>query len=315
MTKGKNGGRLLAVAQNKHPTMKYTTTKLPWEIEASEQEKIDAILNCMIIPTHYKNDYSIRYPFKQTGFLRSKHHAVFVVTYATYALSFSSVGDDYKHFAARYASDLRGLLNPCLSISYLEEQLIPSIDETRGIYLGLFPDSEQVFIVHQLICIARHIRYFGHVRGLMCFAGERANTILSDCITKGGVNYLKTMYFRYIMKENYFLSMFNQNKSEDIDNSGMYSDFALKLCGDVEKLELDAHHLNKLYTSLFEFVESQEIDDSCNKSSFFRLYKAYDHMRTLNKNDTNIGFWSWLNTAILELKVEGNSVVPRLLRN
>ncbi len=100
------------------------------------------------------------------------------------------------------------------TVSELDD-IIKRIYETRAVFEGLFPESEQVFICHQLVDIANHIGRFGHLRGLMCFASERANGFISQSVTKGGTRYLSTMYNRYVIKENSMLGKFARD-TEDV---------------------------------------------------------------------------------------------------
>ncbi len=305
----KEGARKLAVAQGKHPQLRYVSIKLPWETTQHEQDLMDAVAKNIVMSPYYSTDYSIRYPFKQTGFLRSKHHSVFMTVYETYLLSFTNVDVEYKNLAGRFADDICSMLNPCINVVTLLNDIIPSVDETRAIFLGMFPDSEQVFIFHQMVDIVRHMVNFGHVRSLMCYSGERFNSFLSECISKGGVHYLKTMYHRYVLKEFYMTKLFTDIKDVDIDNCGHYSDFVLKLLGapDKKQYECSQPDCDLLCESIYQMLISQELDNLYLLSPFYRLYKAFLFMKEyMKENATNKykgGFWSWLNNIDSEFKL------------
>jgi hypothetical protein len=60
------------------------------------------------------------------------------------------------------------------SVGVLREQYIPSVCETGWCQEGLFPESECVYIFHEIVDIIHQIDKYGHIRSLMCFFGERA---------------------------------------------------------------------------------------------------------------------------------------------
>jgi hypothetical protein len=95
----------------------------------------------------------VKYPFQQTGFLKSHDCFVMLMVYLPYLLSFTDLHENYQEFFARYAYDMHCYLNPCLDAETLREEIIPSIYETRMCQEGLFPDSECVYIFHEIIDI------------------------------------------------------------------------------------------------------------------------------------------------------------------
>jgi hypothetical protein len=243
----------------------------------------------------------MRNPFKQRGFLKSKDHFTYLIAYASFVMSFTDVASDYVTFMAMYASDMCELFNPCLSVSSLPH-LKKKIFETRSTQEGLYPESEQIFIFHELIDIVHHIQKFGHVRGLMCFAGERANGQISSCATKGGVNYLKTLYNRYVIKEELMLKHFLIRDENDYNNQNIYSDFALKLRGK----EVFVNHftdleLNVLYKIVFNFLETQAVKPTLllKVSPFFRLYSAFRYLVDAGgyPSTSTGGFYLWLSAC------------------
>ncbi len=293
------GSRILEVSQNTHTVLKFKKLHPRWTIKNSDQERADAVINGLLLPPQYKNDFSMKNPFRLRGYLKAREHMIFLMVFASFALSFTTIGVEYIVFAAMFAADLCMLFNPCLVIADLKRIIIPCVYETRAVQEGLFPESEQVFIFHEVVDIVNHIKLFGHLRGLMCFASERANGLISQSLSKGGVNYMHTLYNRYMIRENGFLGCFLDRPVTDYDNRGIYSDYSLKLYGEMTSVRLDDIRCNRLFKTVFVFLQTQVLDNLFHRSQFFRLYSAYEHMRE-NKGSLTSGFYTWF-VKFLEL--------------
>jgi hypothetical protein len=184
-------------------------------------------MNTMLVPIGYKATFNLKNPMSQTGFLKSHDHMIYMMVFSGYLMShINDLGHPYKEFVAMYGNDLTKIMNPVVNIKELREQVIFEVYESAAVKQGLFPDSEAVFIYHQLSCIVNHIEQLGHVKGLMCFFGERAMGVIAGCMNDGGVHYMKPMYYNYVDKEN---AIFNSDFSVNpdfMDNRGQYTDFA-----------------------------------------------------------------------------------------
>jgi hypothetical protein len=292
----KDGSRQLSYSQGKHVAMQYTKWRADWECSAGDGNLVDAVINGLFVPGFYKNNFGMKNPLKQRGFLKSSDHFNYLMAYASFAMSFTDVAPDYVTFMAMYADDMCHLFDPCLSVASLP-LLKKKIFETRSTQEGLYPESEQIFIFHEIVDIVNHIEKFGHLRGLMCFSGERANGQISACITKGGVNYLQTLFCRYVLKENLMLKHFILRDEDDYDNCGIYSDFALKLIGTSKFIpRFTDSAYNDLYAVVFNFLETQARREILilAASPFYRLYSAYLFMSTHGGRNSTSGFYVWL---------------------
>lgn len=262
-----------------------------WQMKPAECHVVDSVVNCFYIPTGYKDIFNLQFPFQKTGHLRAKDHMIFLMVYATYAFSFATIHSVFKSFLARFADDMVGIMNPCIK----EDDLVPlamSILETRCIQEGLFPDCQQYYIYHEIIDIVNDIRNLGHVRGLMCFSGERALAKLRRLITKGGVNYMKGLYEAYVALENSLST--NSNAKVDMsfyDNNKRYSDFVLKLYGSKEQLTFNNNYeKNQFLDALQEFIVTQEIENLGAKSPYYRIVLLHRSMKKLTKGAAIGGF-------------------------
>jgi hypothetical protein len=300
--KGKRGvseaDRKQCVANGTHPNLRFIDSVHAWKMTDKDFRNIDVITNCLLIPTGYKDKFNLLFPMKHTGHMRAKDHQVFAMVYAPYLYTFTGIHKAYRSYTARYASDLSRLLSPCITVEELHA-IILSVFETRGIKEGLFPESMQFFSSHQMVEIVNHVFRLGHVKGLMCYFGERALGIIKRCCTTSGVNYLKAVYYNYLALEN-ALCAENSNTPVDffyLDNSGVFSDFVLKLYGSSESFRLPSDHIkNDLWKCLVDFLMSQEIDALSSKSCFMRIYLVYEHNkdRLFSESDVN-GFAGWID--------------------
>jgi hypothetical protein len=288
--------RKYSAASLKMPTAKYKNFLLPFQLLGSEEIVFDAVINSILISPLYKMDFAVKYPFQQTGHLKSHECHVIMMVYLTYALSFTRLHDNYQEFYARYAYDMTCLLNPCVDVKRLREEIIPSIYETRMCQEGLFPESECVYIFHEIIDIIHQIEKYGHVKSLMCFFGERAMGMIKSFVTKGGVHYMKTLYHRYIVKENSVAAQMTNNELFFTNDAvPKYSDFVIKLLGKGKTVRWHEKDTDEFFESLMRFIQSEVIDMIHEKSPFYRLYKAYeDNFKYQNKPMHFDGFSSWI---------------------
>jgi hypothetical protein len=256
---------------------------------------VDYIINALLIPSGFSTIYGMKFPARRTGHLRAKEHTVFMTAYAFYAYSFTRMKSAYKYFVARFASDLNRLQNPCLPIDELR-QLIKSVYETRGLQEGMFPDSEKQFVFHEIVDIVNHVIQLGHVSGIMCYSGERSLSTIGRMRAKGGVHYVKGLFYKYIALENTY--QFDTSVPDSFkDNSQpnfKYSDFVLKLCGGTETLKLNTFEMNALFDSVFNYLEVEVNEPVIVKSNFMRLRKVYFTNKVKNPIWKTRDFYSWV---------------------
>lgn len=153
------------------------------------------------------------------------------------------------------------------------------IIETKCLYEGMFPDSEQAFIFHEMLEIVNHLHLFGPATPLMCFAGERTMKKIGDCVTDGGQKYIISVDRKYAAKEKSVeanMKSYTESKERYTDNSERYSGMVLKLTKKFVKVSLDYDAKDRLFNSIQEFLATQEISDLVVKSPFVRLYFTYE---------------------------------------
>eukprot|EP01034_Spumella_vulgaris_P023908 gene23908-30186_t len=134
--------RKYAVATGKVPALEYKNGLTFYQLRNDEEKIFDAVINSVLVSPVYKRDFCIKYPFQQTSFLKSHECEVLMLVYMSYALSFTGVHDNYKEFYARYAYDLKCIMDPCLDAETLQDKYIPSIYETRIAYFRLYKAFE-----------------------------------------------------------------------------------------------------------------------------------------------------------------------------
>ncbi len=270
--------RRLSAALKVFGFLQYNDKKYipPWQVTNDDMVDIDSICNCFLMPSGNKTKFGLRWPCRRNSQLRAREHLIFLTAFNYYLYSFTSMKQGYVDYFARYASDLCRLLNPCLHVDELDE-LILSVNETQSLFEGLFPESEQHFVHHEIVDVVNHIRNFGSVRGLMCFTGERTLSTISSFVARGGVHPLKGIDAKYFAREN-INSKNLKTPFEFLRNDGMYSDFVLKLVGKTENIQLTDHELDALLTCVKNVVETSCMETFLEKSSFMRI--AYAHKRS-----------------------------------
>lgn len=187
----------------------------------------------------------------------------------------------------RYSADLRAILNPYVEVEELD-YLLSHVIETKALYEGMFPDSEQAFIFHELLEIVNHLRLFGPAKTLMCFAGERTMKKIGDGVTDGGQKYIISVNKRLIAKEQATeanMKSYTTSKENYTDNSDRYSGIVLKLTRKYDKHFLAFEAKDRLFNSLQEFLATQEISSLVVKSPFVRLYFTYEALYKSYVND------------------------------
>jgi hypothetical protein len=300
--------RRCCVAQKIFPFMKFKGIHPPWRLMEKDIITVDSLVNSLIVPSGFSNHFNMKFPAKRTGHLRAKEHTIFMTVYAHYVYSFTRMKAPYKSFVARFASDLNRLSNPCISWSELRS-LIKSVYETGGLREGMFPDSEKNFVLHEIVDIVNHIAPLGHVRGVECYNGERSLSTIGRLRAKGGLHYVKGIFYNYVALENTF-KFDTSVKFNFLDNSQpvqKYSDFVLKLYGKSEKnFVLNTFEINRFYESLLNVLNS-EIDGSIvYKSNFFRLHSVYKICKDMKLkcfNDKHLTFHDWLKALFKRFKV------------
>jgi hypothetical protein len=299
--------RKFSAATGKHPSLKYKKRLAEFQLLDREEKVADAVVNSMLISPLYKADFQLKYPFQQTGHLKSHGCFVMLMVYLPYVLSFTDLHENYQEFYARYAYDMHCYLNPCLDAETLRDEIIPSVYETRMCQEGLFPDSESVYIFHEIIDIIHQIEKYGHIRSLTCFFGERAMGLMKSFVSRGGVHYLKTLYHRYVVKENSIAALKTNNELYFTNHPvPRYSDFVLKLLGKARVVEWHVDDKDRFFEALMDFVQSQVIDSIHEKSPFFRLYRAFqDNLAEQDEPRKFSGFTSWIG-GINEIYLSGD---------
>lgn len=170
------------------------------------------------------------------------------------------------------------MLSPFVKVSDLD-YLMLHIIETKGLHEGMFSDTEQPFIFHELLEIVNHLRLFGPVKSLMCFSGERTMKAIGDVVPDGGQKYILTVADRYVAKESAAssnLKSYEDSKEFFTDNAGFYSGKVLKLTGRFTTVCLNFNIKDMLFNSVQEFLATQEIGNLAVKSPFVRLYFTYE---------------------------------------
>lgn len=284
------------------------STPLPWAVPESVQDIIDAKVNAILVPLTYSNAFQVQSPFKQTGMLRGNAMiSLFTVLIDFINLSLTTVPKSYKSFFSMVGTDLRDLMAPQFSEQQLE-LLERRIQETICLHMGIFPEFESRFAMHELLHISSHIKTMGPVAGWWTFSGERMIAFCKGFVQKGGRSADKAFIKRYDACERARMHMSYNFKEEEATpfevrqndllhsqnvvytellpevqerRDGVVHDPQLFLLFRPDKgkdyVRLNSYELTCLLDSMVAEVYKQCATDeeACQKSPFYRLYCAY----------------------------------------
>ena len=156
----------------------------PWLYSNDQQCKIDAYINCIVVPSSLSNQFAFNSIFQQTGFLRCAD----LIQFAKIVLKlipFIAPKRGYDTFYAMISEDYCELLAPYFSEEDLV-QLQNKLFETVALHEGLFPITESKFTFHQLVHLVDNIRNWGPLSNSSEAAGERAIAMIKRTVPKNG---------------------------------------------------------------------------------------------------------------------------------
>jgi hypothetical protein len=297
-----NKSRKLSVDQLRFPYLQDCNNPVPFVASVASRRLADSVHYCLNIPQPYKTDYVYDFPFHYQGSMNSHQSMVFMMCFASYIFSFTNISRPYKKFFERYAWDLCQVLNPILCREKLD-YLCQHVIETKAIQEGLFPETEQNFIFHEIIHIVHHLIKFGPAKALMCFFSERAMKSLSDGVPDGGQKYVITVTNRFVDKENTYdknYETYLASLNENTDNSGLYSSQVLKMVGGFKPVILNNEIKDILFNGLNEFIGSQEIRYRNVKSPFYRIYWTFESVcQAMGHDFLNNSLSEWVGALVL----------------
>jgi hypothetical protein len=122
--------------------------------------------------------------------------------------------------------------------------------------------------------------------------------LIKSFVTKGGVHYMKTLYYRFVTKENSIASHMTNNTLYFTNHAvPKYSDFVLKMLGKGQTVSWDNVDKDSYFASLMHYVQAQCIDLIHEKSAFYRLYKAFQDNDSEQDEITRafVGFTEWVS--------------------
>jgi hypothetical protein len=169
----------------------------PWQRIETQQWRLDAHTNSVMIPMGYKKKFMVKNPFQQSGNLRGTDYLTFATVLMDYIEFISDFPPAYKLFYRMFGHDMTDLLAPFFSdkdIDDLENRIL----ETVGAHEGLFPDSEALMVYHQLVHLPSFIQKWGPLAGWWALPGERSIAAVKRHVPRGGASYEKTVNDRYV---------------------------------------------------------------------------------------------------------------------
>jgi len=309
--------------------------KAPWVYTNDEQNRIDAHVHCILIPSGLKNQFAIKNIFLHTGYLRCADLIVFLKILLNLVI-FIVPKADYDIFYQLISEDTCDLLSPFFSEIDLD-QLQNRLFETVAVHEGLFPITESRFSYHQLIHLVQNIKNWGPLSNSSEAAGERAIGIIKRYVPKkGGTGVDLTAIDRYIPKERnnakdcYDFNFESYSNSKDYSYCtpetanlhkeklnlrwNVFSDqgnanfndniiILSKHCNNLKTIKNTPYEFEKLVSTMVYIILNYYDDEiKREQSPLYRIHKAYKHLK-LNKlflNRTQIPTFGDLLCGLLE---------------
>jgi hypothetical protein len=288
--------------------------EVPWTLSKADQYKVDAWIDAILIPKSYSDSFQLERLFQATGYVRSKSFIdafSMLINYINLSF-FTIIPDEYRKFFSMLGSILCALLENSFCDSRIEE-LHNKFIECMGIYEGLFSEKECMFLFHEGLHLARHIRIMGPLHGWWTYSGERAMSFIKKFVPKGGgKSFDKTCMYAYnaseeaITENSFSENFYNKEMRFTLNSQTKQLEFDFNIFyflnpktfrkphffpefSSLEKESLISVLLNEVYKIAISH------DNAIQISSLYRLLDNHNiHCRTNNIIFKSCTFSSWL---------------------
>lgn len=232
-----------------------------WEIPVSsvdELNSLDRFFDAFLIPKGYSKDFEIGDIFTQTGYVKGYSAIQFVEVvmdyfiYAALRPRFGKKGypEQLMKYLILLSEDFAWLLstNPFSDedINHLYYRIVELVE----LHHGLYPTTEALITIHQLIDLPHHIRQLGPLRNWWTLSGERFMSTVKDSLHEGGRSYVSTVLSRHINSE-----------LQDIQNYNSCQNYTLL---EMKTLSITDTKRHILYPyKMFNITTGNEEEESC----------------------------------------------------
>ena len=297
----------MCLAERIHPSVSNVnggTGKPSYILSEGMQNQLDALSNCIVVPTGYRDKNVILNPFRQRGFLSGSQVILFVTVYLPILLACLPTYDkEYRLFFSMFANDICDLMCPEITLDAIDN-LIMRLTEIVALKEGLFPPSEELAIWHQLTDLAQHMAVLGPLRCTWEYPGEREMAVLKKMRPRGGSGFDIVIANRYGRHERTkVLATYSDNPpatgkvSRAKDALFMEGDNRIDFDSKSENFfELDDDEFENLLSSCIDYVKVTEQDECVliKSSSLWRLHFCFLN----NKESNGQTFSCWLKRFI-----------------
>ena len=148
----------------------------PWLIPKKSCYYIDAMINSILVPSGYKDSFNVKNIFQRTGNLRGTdclNFAKCLFCYMCFHCKDNILPKEYKLFFRLFSGAVGDLLSPVFFNDTEIDELENRVIQIVCIREGLFPASEHLFCVHELIHLARYVKKWGPLRYSSTLPGEK----------------------------------------------------------------------------------------------------------------------------------------------
>jgi len=171
-----------------------------WFIDKSYFNELDAIINSLVVPSGFSEEFQCRNVFERTGYLNGSAKiqllTVIMPLIMYHCNEKNIIKSSYIKFFLCVCFDINSLLSPVFKNENIED-LYKKVLELLCLHEGMFPITENKIIWHQIIDLPQHIPKCGTIKNWWAISGERCLHSIKQHLPKGGLNNELTVMSRY----------------------------------------------------------------------------------------------------------------------
>jgi hypothetical protein len=301
-----------------------------WFIDKSYFNELDAIINSLVIPSGFSDEFQCRNVFERSGFLNGSAKIQLLTVLMPLIMYHCKLKNiikiSYVKFFLCVCFDINSLMSPVFENQNIKE-LYKKVLELLCLHEGMFPITENKIIWHQLIDLPLHIPKCGTIKNWWAISGERSLHSIKQHLPKGGLNNEHTVMSRYTavederFKEAYRtpsknltklqITLYDDRYIKNINGIISYSNTTFKLYNVVNYSDLKKMLKNDdIIHNEFEVDELLKViiveimkktiskNDALEKSPTFRVYNDYNIYKT-SKNKSECIFYDFVKEKII----------------
>lgn len=308
--KGKNNKVSVPPSPPPSPTSGKKTLKesTPWVLASNEViNTIEEGLAAVYLPIGYQQDYTVKQFLTKLSVhfgVQKINFVVCAMDYFTFCISYAddNYAKPYLLYLSMLSSLVTAILSPVVHSSTIEVLYYKAVEFVVH-QNGMFPPSESVHVIHQIIHLPPYIAKCGPVKNYWTLPSERAMGAIKSNVIKGGKNFeaaaCKKEFAQELAKATSFYSIDDLTlhseyirKDPTSLNGFVYSDFIFRLRNKRNAqldLEFTPFEMNNLLEFLVEELSNVHNSDDksylLHSSTLYRIHKSFSLHQSLLQDE------------------------------